>query len=84
MRIKLPFVGDDHKYNSKFNRTINTTTDFGFLQPLICRELSSKDTLNFAVGHEVQFAPMPAPTFGQVDLKAYHCFVPIESIYIFI
>ena len=81
MRIKLPFVGDDHKYNSKFNRTINTTTDFGFLQPLICRELSSKDTLNFAVGHEVQFAPMPAPTFGQVDLKAYHCFVPIESIY---
>lgn len=81
MKIKVPFVGDDKKYESKFNRTVNTTTDFGFLQPLICRELSSRDTLNFAVGHEVQFAPMPAPTFGQVDLKAYHCFIPIESIY---
>lgn len=81
MKVKIPSVVNEKKYNEKFRRTINTTTDFGFLQPLICRELSARDTLNFAVGHEVQFAPMPAPTFGQVDLKAYHCFVPIESIY---
>lgn len=81
MKVKIPSVVNEKKYNSQFRKTINTTTDFGFLQPLICRELSSRDTLNFAVGHEVQFAPMPAPTFGQVDLKAYHCFIPIESIY---
>ena len=81
MKVKLPSVINEKKYEQKFSRTVNTTSDFGFLQPLICRELSSRDTLNFVVGHEVQFAPMPAPTFGQVDLKAYHCFVPIESIY---
>ena len=81
MKVKLPSVLNEKKYNHKFSRTVNTTSDFGFLQPLICRELSSRDTLNFVLGSEVQFAPMPAPTFGQVDLKAYHCFVPIESIF---
>lgn len=81
MKVKLPNVLNEKKYNHKFSRTVNTTSDFGFLQPLICRELSSRDTLNFVLCSEVQFAPMPAPTFGQVDLKAYHAFVPIESIF---
>ena len=81
MKIKLPNILGEKKYPKKFHRNVNTTSDFGFCQPIICREVSGQDTLNFQVGHEVQFAPMPTPTFGQVDLKAYHVYVPIESIY---
>ena len=69
------------KYPHHMPKIINTTSDWGFIQPLICKEMSAQDTINFKTGIEVQLSPLSTPTFGQVTVRTYSQFVPIESIF---
>lgn len=60
---------------------VETTCDFGFMQPLMCRELDAQDTAMLRVGQAVQAQPMVSPTYGTINVRTYHSFVPAEDIY---
>lgn len=68
-RSKLPLSHD-----------INTTCGFGEVQPMMCRAVlpDSKNVLELETG--VRFAPMLAPTFGDVRFKTYHEFVAMSDL----
>ncbi|QCS36013.1 major capsid protein [Capybara microvirus Cap1_SP_90] len=68
----------------KFDLThdVNTTFNWGELQPLQCRFLPLGDTKSvFNIDSLVRLAPLTAPTFGRMFLKQFHQFVPISDIF---
>lgn len=68
---------------SRFNKSfdLNTTADWGSLQPSIC-QMMYPNTKNVVQTETLtRLAPMLAPTFGRINYKEYHQFVDIEDIY---
>lgn len=59
----------------------STTADFGFVQPLMCREIVPQSSLNLRTSSFVRLSPLVKPTFGRVSLHHYDVFVPINEIY---
>lgn len=76
-------IGKSGHKKSKFvlQHDVNTTSNFGFVQPLMVRELTADSDASLSVESLVRLAPMPCPTFGRVSYKMYNRFVPMTSIY---
>lgn len=72
-------TGKKHKRNLVHDNS--TTTDFGFMQPILNRRVHAQDTVNLRIAQLVRLMPMPLPTFGTIDLRTYASFVPIEDIW---
>lgn len=68
-------------YSHKYRATNNTTANFGEVQPLMCRMMLAKSSINVDLKQFVRLMPMPYPTFGYVSLKNVAKFVPIGDIY---
>ena len=68
-------------YSHKYRATNNTTANFGEVQPLMCRMMLAKSSINVDLKQFVRLMPMPYPTFGHVSLKNIAKFVPIGDIY---
>lgn len=68
-------------YSHKYRATNNTTSNFGEVQPLMCRMMLAKSSINVDLKQFVRLMPMPYPTFGHVQLKNLAKFVPIGDIY---
>lgn len=68
---------------SEFDLThdVNTTSDFGFCQPLMVRPLIPKSTFEVSVDSFVRTSPLVVPTFGRINVKQYHRFVPTSELY---
>lgn len=81
MKVNLGSVGGKKKYRHNLPRTVNTTSQFGFCQPLCCRELCAQDTVSVRTAHQVYLQPVAKPTFGRLSVKDYKVFVPIEDLY---
>lgn len=64
-----------------FSHDVNTTSDFGFVQPLMCMEMMPNSSASVAVNSIVRLAPMPCPTYGHVQYQTYHRFVPYSDVY---
>ena len=68
---------------SKFNLShdVNTTYDFGSVQPLFSKLLLPDSSINVNDEQLTRLAPMVVPTFGRVKIKNIAHFVPCEEIY---
>lgn len=62
--------------------TINTTSDFGSFQPILCQYLSPNDTAKMVDFRQlVRNAVMPSPTFGDIKCINDFTFVPCSDIF---
>lgn len=59
----------------------STTSNFGDLQPTMCREMVPNQSMHVKTSSLVRLASMPLPTFGRLTLRHYHAFVPYDSLY---
>lgn len=59
----------------------NTTADWGFVQPLCKVALIPNSDINIKLNSFVRLASMNVPTFGRVEYRTYHRFVPIADLW---
>lgn len=69
------------KYPHDLSFDINTTSSFGFCQPILSRQLNAQDTVSLRFGQICRLMPLAQPTFGQMKLKTYTSFVKAEDIW---
>lgn len=81
MKVNVPVASSMKKYKHDLSHDVSTTSDIGFMQPLMVREFPAKSTINFRAAQIARLQPIAVPTFGSLSLKTYNVFVPIESIY---
>lgn len=76
-------VGKKTKRNY-FNLThdVNTTSDFGFCQPTICREFYKDSKITLKTKEFVRLGAMPCPTFGRIEVKTHTAFVPVRETFL--
>lgn len=76
-------VGLSGKKRAKLNLDFDnsTTTNLGFIQPTMCREMVPNETFKVKVSSLVRLAPMPVPSFARMSLRHYHCFVPYSELF---
>lgn len=68
---------------SKFNLShdVNTTYDWGSVQPLFGKMLQPDSSINVNIEQLTRLAPMVVPTFGRVKMKNIAHFVPMQEIW---
>ena len=59
----------------------NTTADWGFVQPLCKVALIPKSDINIKLNSLVRLSSMNVPTFGRVEYRTYHRFVPCSDLW---
>ena len=70
------------KYRHDTSYNINTTSDFGSFQPILCQYLSPNDSYNVKNFRQlVRNAVMPNPTFGAITCVNKYRFVPMSEIF---
>lgn len=84
MNISLPKIklGKDYTESSvfDFDHDVNTTAEFGFLQPIFVHEMMPRSVMKFRAAQFVRLAALNSPTFGRVSANTYHRFVPISEL----
>lgn len=58
-----------------------TTSDFGFSQPIYCREVVSKDKWNIDGKIFCRLSPMPVPVFAKVDIITRAFYVRMRNVW---
>lgn len=81
MKINIGRQASGKKYLHPLSRSGVTTSSFGFVQPIQCRELIPQDHVSLRCANLLRLQPLVKPTFGRVEIKTYHGFVPISDIY---
>ena len=81
MKISIGRQASGKKYLHNLERSGVTTNGFGFVQPIQCRELIPQDHVKIRSGNQIRLQPLVKPTYGRVEIKTYHGFVPISDIY---
>lgn len=69
------------KYQHLVPSQVETTSNFGFLQPSYCRECAAQDTIDIRIASAVRLQPVVKPTFGRLFLKHYTSFVPYSDLW---
>ena len=78
MKISL---GTSNKfYTHKHRPTCNTSASFGDVQPIFCKKLHGKDSINVNLSNFVRLMPMPYPSLCNIKLKTVGRFVPCGDI----
>lgn len=70
-------IGQSNKlYTHKHRPTCNTSASFGDVQPIFCKKLHGKDSININLSNFVRLMPMPYPSLCNIKLKTVGRFVP--------
>lgn len=72
---------NDKKSKITLNYDLNTTAEFGVIQPVLCEEVIAKGSYNFNAHSLVQVAPLLSPLFGRISLRSFTSFVPMTDIF---
>lgn len=67
-------------YTHKHRPTCNTSASFGDVQPIFCKKLHGKDSININLSNFVRLMPMPYPSLCNIKLKTVGRFVPCGDI----
>lgn len=81
MKINVASNVNAKKYRHNLTHRVSTTSNFGFMQPIMCREVSPDTSIKLRVGQSVFLEPMSKPTFGACSVRTYTSFVPIADIW---
>lgn len=76
--VALP-QGKKAKFN--LSHDVNTTYDWGSVQPLFGKFMLPDSSLNINLEQLTRLAPMAVPTFGRVKLKNVAHFIPCKEIF---
>lgn len=80
MNINLGSANKD-KNSFDFSHDVITTSNFGFWQPTLCRELIPNSKFDLKQETFVRLSNMVAPSFGQIKVKNSFAFVPFRLVY---
>lgn len=69
------------KYPHDLSHDINTTSSFGFCQPILSRQLNAQDTVSLRFGQICRLNPLAKPAFANMKVKTYTSFVKAEDIW---
>lgn len=79
-KITMPLsFGKPNKFHLQHN--IVNTQDFGFLTPLLCREMIAHDSFNVRSQSFCRCSPLIVPTFADVNLDTHAFFVPLRQLW---
>ena len=67
-------------YTHKHRPTCNTSASFGDVQPIFCKKLHGKDSINVNLSNFVRLMPMPYPSLANIKLKTIGRFIPCGDI----
>ena len=80
MKFSIGTKKKKYRHDSSYN--INTTSDFGSFQPILCQYLSPNDSYNVKNFRQlVRNAVMPNPTFGAITCVNKYRFVSMSEIF---
>lgn len=68
-------------YQHRYNIDVNTTHNFGFVQPIFCRKYDQGESARLTLNEVLRLAPMPSPSFARVRLDTCASFVPMSEIF---
>lgn len=57
------------------------TQDFGYLTPLLCREMTANDTFNCDCRSFCRTAPLKVPTFADVNIDTHAFAIPLRQLW---
>lgn len=63
-----------------FSHDVNTTSDFGYVQPLMCKMLVAGSKTSLSTESLVRSAPLVSPVFGRMKAKINHHFVGMSDL----
>lgn len=78
--MKISLGQSSKLYTHKHRPTCNTSASFGDVQPIFCKKLHGKDSINVNLSNFVRLMPMPYPTLANIKLKTVGRFVPCGDI----
>ena len=68
------------KYTHDMSFDVNTTFDFGSVQPTLVQYLEGDDSFKLSLRQLMRLAPLPVPSFARVHLQHELRFVPMADI----
>lgn len=70
-------------HRNKFDLSANThtTSEIGYCQPMYCEFLDPKSTVQMKQSSLVRLSSLFVPTMGKIELRNYHAFVPINTLW---
>lgn len=78
--MKISLGQSSKLYTHKHRPTCNTSASFGDVQPIFCKKLHGKDSINVNLSNFVRLMPMPYPTLANIKLKTVGRFIPCGDI----
>ena len=81
---KVPRISLGRKVKRSFfplEHDVNTTSDFGFCQPTICKYVTKDTKISLKSKTFIRLAPMPVPTFGRIQVLEHTAFVPMTDVF---
>lgn len=78
--MKISLGQSSKLYTHKHRPTCNTSASFGDVQPIFCKKLHGKDSINVNLSNFVRLMPMPYPSLCNIKLKTVGRFVPCGDI----
>ncbi len=81
---KIPRISLGRKEKRSFfplEHDVNTTSDFGFCQPTICKYVTKDTKISLKSKTYIRLAPMPVPTFGRIQVLEHAAFVPMTDVF---
>lgn len=79
--MKTSISGVGRRQFFDLSHDVNTTSGFGFCQPVFCKEMMPNSKISVSLNSMVRLAPMPVPTYGRMSLRSYSAFVPYKDLY---
>lgn len=82
MNIPSISVGQS-SHRNKFDISANThtTSEVGYCQPMYSKLLYPNSTIKVSMESIVRLSSLFVPTMGRIELRAYHCFVPLNTLW---
>lgn len=78
--MKVSLGQSSKLYTHKHRPTCNTSASFGDVQPIFCKKLHGKDSINVNLSNFVRLMPMPYPSLANIKLKTVGRFIPCGDI----
>ena len=74
-------LGVDTKKGNHFDISslTHTTSEIGYVQPTFSKNIVPKSKVRIGTRTGVRLSPLFVPTMGQLDVRHYHCFVPLST-----
>lgn len=70
-----------HRNKFDLSNICHTTSEVGYMQPMFSKILSPHTTIKIGTKSLVRLSSLFVPTMGKLDLRLYHAFVPLNTIW---